>query len=235
MIPAMATIWVIEDDVSIREGLLRALTADGFDTSAAANVAGMTALSGVPDVVLLDVNLPDGNGFDVCRTLVSRFPDVRVMMLTARAEEIDVVIGLDSGAIDYLTKPFRVAELKARIRAQLRLGSAVGHQGKGDSAADVITVGDLRIDVGSRRVWLGAQELPLRTKEFDLLERLARDAGRVVRREDVMRDVWDEHWFGSTKTLDVHIAALRRRFGEEADDRSRIATIRGVGFRLESE
>ncbi len=235
MIPAMATIWVIEDDVSIREGLLRALTADGFDTSAAANVADVAELLGVPDLVLLDVNLPDGNGFDVCRTLVSRFPDVRVMMLTARAEEIDVVIGLDSGAIDYLIKPFRVAELKARIRAQLRLGSARGHHRDGDSGADVITVGDLRIDVGSRRVWLGAQELTLRTKEFDLLERLARDAGRVVRREDVMRDVWDEHWFGSTKTLDVHIAALRRRFGEEADDRSRIATIRGVGFRLESE
>ena len=234
MIPAMATIWVIEDDVSIREGLLRALTADGFDTSAAATVADVADLPGVPDVVLLDVNLPDGNGFDVCRALVSRFPEVRVMMLTARTEEIDVVIGLDSGAIDYLTKPFRLAELKARIRAQLRLGSGGGHQGIGDSGGDVITVGDLRIDVGSRRVWLGAEELTLRTKEFDLLERLARDAGRVVRREDVMRDVWDEHWFGSTKTLDVHIAALRRRFGEEADDRSRIATIRGVGFRLES-
>ncbi len=231
----MATIWVIEDDVSIREGLLRALTADGMDTSAAATVAGVADLPGVPDVVLLDVNLPDGNGFDVCRSLVSRFPEVRVMMLTARTEEIDVVIGLDSGAIDYLTKPFRLAELKARIRAQLRLGSGGGHQGIGDSGGDVITVGDLRIDVGSRRVWLGAEELTLRTKEFDLLERLARDAGRVVRREDVMRDVWDEHWFGSTKTLDVHIAALRRRFGEEADDRSRIATIRGVGFRLESE
>ena len=157
------------------------------------------------------------------------------MMLTARSEEIDVVVGLDSGAIDYLTKPFRVAELKARIRAQLRLGSGGGHQGSGNSGSDKITVGDLRIDVGSRRVWLGAEELTLRTKEFDLLERLARDAGRVVRREDVMRDVWDEHWFGSTKTLDVHIAALRRRFGEAADDRSRIATIRGVGFRLESE
>ncbi len=230
----MATIWVIEDDVSIREGLLRALTADGFDTSAAATVAGVADLPGVPDVVLLDVNLPDGSGFDVCRTLVSRFPEVRVMMLTARTEEIDVVIGLDSGAIDYLTKPFRVAELKARIRAQLRLGSGGGHHGDGDSG-DVITVGDLRIDVGSRRVWLNLKELTLRTKEFDLLERLARDAGRVVRREDVMRDVWDEHWFGSTKTLDVHIAALRRRFGEEADDRSRIATIRGVGFRLESQ
>ena len=231
----MATIWVIEDDVSIREGLLRALTADGFETSAAANVAEVSKLPGVPDVVLLDVNLPDGNGFDVCRTLVSRFPEVRVMMLTARSEEIDVVVGLDSGAIDYLTKPFRVAELKARIRAQLRLGSGGGHQGRDDSGGDVITVGDLHIDVGSRRVWLAAQELTLRTKEFDLLERLARDAGRVVRREDVMRDVWDEHWFGSTKTLDVHIAALRRRFGEAADDRSRIATIRGVGFRLESE
>ena len=136
----MATIWIIEDDASIREGLLRALTADGFDTSAAATVAEVSELPGIPDVVLLDVNLPDGNGFDVCRTLVSRFPEIRVMMLTARTEEIDVVIGLDSGAIDYLTKPFRVAELKARIRAQLRLGSGGGHQGSGNSGGDVIKV-----------------------------------------------------------------------------------------------
>ncbi len=186
-------------------------------------------LAGLPDLVLLDVNLPDGDGFEVCRTLVARFPSVRVMMLTARTEEIDVVVGLDSGAIDYVTKPFRLAELKARVRAQLRVPSGTTNL----AADEVFALGDLRLDAASRRVWLGGTELVLRHKEFDLLERLMSEPGRVIRREDLMRDVWDEHWSGSTKTLDVHVAALRRRFGEVPDTPSRIATVRGVGFRFE--
>ena len=225
----MTKVWVVEDDASIRNGLVRALSADGYDVACAATVAEVGGLLGVPDLVLLDVNLPDGDGFDVCHALVARFPGVRVMMLTARTDEMDIVAGLDSGAIDYLTKPFRLAELKARVRAQLRWGGAASDNG----AAHVKSVGDLRVDVGSRRVWLGPVELTLRAKEFDLLERLIREPGRVIRREDLMSDVWDEHWAGSTKTLDVHIAALRRRFGEEPNGRSRIATVRGIGFRLE--
>ena len=224
----MTAIWIVEDDESIRSGLLRALTSDGFDVQAADSVGGVATLTGTPDIVLLDVNLPDGDGFDLCRSLVHRFADVRVLMLTARTEEIDIVVGLDCGAIDYLTKPFRLAELKARIRAQARVATATSEP------PDTVVVGDLRIDSSARRVWLGDAELRLRTKEFDLLERLARDPGRVLRREELMRDVWDEHWFGSTKTLDVHIAALRRHFGEESNTQSRIATVRGVGFRLES-
>jgi DNA-binding response OmpR family regulator len=225
----VTTIWVVEDDDTIRVGLVRALRADGFDAQSSATVRGVVDLDGSPDLVLLDVNLPDGDGFDACRDLVARFPAVRVMMLTARTEEIDVVVGLDSGAIDYVTKPFRLAELKARVRAQLRVPMIATAL----ATDEVLEVGDVRLDAASRRVWLDGTELVLRHKEFDLLERLMRDPGRVIRREDLMRDVWDEHWFGSTKTLDVHIAALRRRFGEAPDTVSRITTIRGVGFRLE--
>ncbi len=226
---AVTTIWVVEDDDTIRVGLVRAFHADGFDMQSSATVKGVADLDGRPDLVLLDVNLPDGDGFDVCSDLVDRFPAVRVMMLTARTKEIDVVVGLDSGAVDYVTKPFRLAELKARVRAQLRVPMVATAHG----TDEVLEVGDVRLDAASRRVWLGGTELVLRHKEFDLLERLMRDPGRVIRREDLMSDVWDEHWSGSTKTLDVHIAALRRRFGEAPDEVSRITTIRGVGFRLE--
>lgn len=225
----MTTIWVVEDDDTIRVGLMRAFEADGFDVQASATVSGVADLGGTPELVLLDVNLPDGNGFDVCRDLVARYPAVRVILLTARTEEIDVVVGLDSGAIDYITKPFRLAELKARVRAQLRVSPSTSLAGD-----EELQVGDVRLNAASRRVWLGDSELVLRHKEFDLLERLMREPGRVIRREDLMSDVWDEHWSGSTKTLDVHIAALRRRFGEAPDTRSRITTVRGVGFRLEA-
>ena len=225
----MTTIWVVEDDTTIRVGLVRAFEADGFDVLSAATAKGVAGLVGSPDLVLLDVNLPDGDGFDVCCDLVARFPAVRVMMLTARTEEIDVVVGLDSGAVDYVTKPFRLAELKARVRAQLRVPMIATAL----ATDEVLEVGDVRLDAASRRVWLDGNELVLRHKEFDLLERLMRQPGRVIRREDLMSDVWDEHWSGSTKTLDVHIAALRRRFGEAPDSVSRISTVRGVGFRLE--
>ena len=199
----------------------------------------LTKLRTTPDLVVLNVNLPDGNGFDLCRTLIERSAGVRIIMLTARAEELDVVVGLDSGAVDYVTKPFRLAQLKARVRAQTRVASSATTKGTatgsgtalGDS--DVLSIDAVRLDAGSRRVWVDGTEVTMRMKEFDLLERLMRDAGKVVTREDLMRDVWDAHWFGSTKTLDVHIAALRRRFGETAEGSSRISTVRGVGFRFE--
>ncbi len=228
----MSLIWVIEDDASIRNGLVRALLLDGFDVQATDTVAGILTLTGVPDLVLLDVNLPDGDGFEACRSLVQRFAGLRVIMLTARSAEIDVVVGLDSGAIDYITKPFRLAELKARIRAQIRSEISTPVTGSTDETS-VLAVGDVRVDVDKHRAWVGGAEITLRAKEFDLLTRLMRDPGRVVRREDLMSDVWDEHWSGSTKTLDVHVAALRRRFGEKADAPSRISTVRGVGFRFE--
>jgi DNA-binding response OmpR family regulator len=227
----VSLIWVIEDDASIRNGLVRALLLDGFDVQASDTVAGIAMLTGVPDLALLDVNLPDGDGFETCRALVQRFVSLRVIMLTARSDEIDVVVGLDSGAIDYITKPFRLAELKARIRAHIR--RELSAPLIADSEDDVVTIGDVSIDVKRRRTWVAGIEVTLRVKEFDLLTRLMREPGRVVRRETLMTDVWDEHWSGSTKTLDVHVAALRKRFGETPEVPSRISTVRGVGFRFE--
>lgn len=218
----MTLIWLVEDDPSIGPGLVRTLEAEGYNVNLARTVAESGSLIGEPDLLLLDLGLPDGDGLDLCRRLAHRHPGMRTVILTARTGEIDVVLGLDSGAIDYITKPFRLSELLARIRAQLR-----------DRGPESVRVGNLVIAKGPRRVRLDDDEVDLRPKEFDLLLRLAIEAGTVVRREVLMSDVWDEHWFGDTKTLDVHIAALRRRLGEAPGQPSRITTVRGVGYRLE--
>ena len=161
-----------------------------------------------PDVVLLDLALPDIDGRDVCRRLRLE-SDVPIIMVTASGTVTDRVVGLELGADDYVVKPFATTEVIARIRAVLR-------RGRGDPAqAGVLTVRALSIDLRARRVWLAGRELELTRKEFDLLVRLARDAGRVVTRESLMSDVWDMNWFGSTKTLDVHIAWLRRKLGDD--------------------
>jgi DNA-binding response OmpR family regulator len=215
---------IIEDDDTIATNLVRAFSSVGYVSALAAT--GTDALHHLErnrvDLVLLDLGLPDMDGVDVCREIRSRDAVLPIIMLTARQEEIDIVVGLDAGAVDYITKPFRLAELLARVRAQLR---RLGPPDTGD-----LSVGPLRIDLAARRAWLGDSELDLRAKEFDLLLRLVRDAGRVVTREDLMSDVWDENWFGSTKTLDVHIASLRRKLGDEA---SGISTLRGVGYRYD--
>jgi DNA-binding response OmpR family regulator len=218
----VTVIWLVEDDPSIGAGLFRTLEAEGHGVELARSVAEAEALCGDPDLLLLDLGLPDGDGLDLCRRLSQRHPGLRTIIVTARTGEIDVVLGLDAGAIDYITKPFRLSELLARIRAQLR-----------DRRPERLSVGDLVIEPGPRRVRVADDEVDLRPKEFDLLLRLATDAGTVVHREVLMNDVWDEHWFGDTKTLDVHIAALRRRLGEAPGQPSRIATVRGVGYRLE--
>lgn len=218
----MTVIWLVEDDPSIGPGLVRTLEAEGHDVEWAASVTEADALVGDPDLLLLDLGLPDGDGLDVCRRLSERHPQMRTIILTARTGEIDVVLGLDAGAIDYIAKPFSLSELLARIRAQLR-----------DRSQDRVAVGDMLIEMGPRRVRLADREVELRPREFDLLARLAADAGSVVHREVLMTDVWDEHWFGDTKTLDVHIAHLRRRLGEAPGQPSRITTVRGVGYRLE--
>jgi DNA-binding response OmpR family regulator len=220
----VALIWLVEDDASIGSGLTRTLEAEGHQVAWAEDVARADALVGTPDLLLLDLGLPDGDGLDVCRRLSERNPQMRTIILTARTGEIDVVLGLDAGAIDYITKPFRLSELLARVRAQLR-----------DRAPDRIVVGDLTVETGPRRVRLEGREIELRPREFDLMARLAAGAGSVVHREVLMADVWDEHWFGDTKTLDVHIAHLRRRLGEMPGESSRITTVRGVGYRLEVE
>ena len=219
-------ILLVEDDERIGSTLLRALESSGYIARWVQNGADGIAAAGQqhPDLVLLDLGLPDIDGLDVCRSIRIADDAVVIIMLTARDEELDVVVGLDAGAVDYITKPFKLAELHARIRAQLRrtpVAPVPGHQ-----------TGDLRIDAKARRAWLHGIVLELRAKEFDLLARLLTDAGKVVSRETLMSDVWDEHWYGSTKTLDFHIAALRKKI--DADGAmSRITTLRGVGFRYE--
>jgi DNA-binding response OmpR family regulator len=149
-------------------------------------------------------------------------PAVPIIFLTARDGELDAVRGLDAGADDYITKPFRLAELLARVRAQLR-----------QTTAEQFEASDVRVDVAARKAWQGEDELELSPKEFDLLALLVREAGRVVTRERIMAEVWDENWFGSTKTLDMHVSWLRRKLGEDAEEPRRVVTVRGVGLRFE--
>jgi len=229
-VPMTARILVVEDDDTIGDGLVRTLVGQGWAVERA--VTGADALTQAEkvayDLVLLDLGLPDLDGVEVCRKLKSAVPGATVVMLTARTEEIDVVVGLDAGADDYLTKPFRLAELLARVRAHLRRLAPDELGGR-----RCVTVGDVSIDLSARRAWREERELELRPKEFDLLAYLVDGAGVALRREQIMSDVWDEHWWGSTKTLDIHISALRRKLGETEVDNSRIATIRGVGYRFE--
>jgi DNA-binding response OmpR family regulator len=219
-------ILLIEDDERIGSSLVRALQGNGFEVHWTRSGADGIASGGVnrPDLVLLDLGLPDLDGLDVCRRLHSLDPAIDIIMLTARDEELDVVVGLDAGAVDYISKPFKLAELLARVRAQLRRSAP--------RSSTRLCVGDLVLVPDARRAWVGGTELNLRAKEFDLLARLVVDAGRVVSRETLMSDVWDEHWFGSTKTLDFHIAALRRKLGGAASA-NMITTLRGVGYRFE--
>jgi DNA-binding response OmpR family regulator len=228
-----AAVLVVEDDELIASSLVRALRSKGYEASSTETVRAAIASIGAaePDLVLLDLGLPDGDGDEVCAVLARDHPHVPVVVLTARREEADVVLGLEMGAVDYVVKPFRLAELLARVAAQLRSARLrADSAGRPDRAT---VVGDVTIDRGSRRVHVAGREVALRPKEFDVLARLARDAGVVVTREQLIDDVWDENWWGSTKTLDVHINAVRRKLGEQSGVASRIATIRGVGYRLD--
>jgi two-component system response regulator RegX3 len=221
-------VLVVEDEQSIVAPFVRALERNGFDPVVARTVAEALRMAreARPDVVLLDLSLPDGDGRDVCREL-RRESDVPIIMLTARGTETDRIVGLELGADDYVVKPFATDEVIARIRAVLRR-----YHHATTPVSSAVTVGDLRMDVAARRAWLGEEELALARKEFDLLARLATDAGHVVTREVLMSDVWDENWFGSTKTLDVHIAWLRKKLGDDPAAPRYIHTVRGVGFRL---
>ncbi len=218
-------ILVIEDDPTIGHALEATLQSEGHDVVwfHRADDALRDAEDRRPALVLLDLGLPDRDGVDVCRELRLIAPTCRIMMITARAEEVDAVVGLDAGADDYVTKPFRLGELLARVRAHLR-------RAEDEPSREPVEVGDLTLDAGSRRVWVNGTEVELRPKEFDLLALLVREAGRAITRERIMEDVWDEHWFGSTKTLDMHILALRRKLEGGS---ARITTLRHVGYRLD--
>lgn len=229
----MQRLLVVEDDLTIGRALRAALSGAGHDVFWAATAAA--ALAALPDVqydlALLDLGLPDMDGLELCDRIRAAQPACVIVILTARDEEIDVVLGLEAGADDYLTKPVRLAELTARVRAHLRRRTASG------GSAAVLRIGELEIDAAARRVFLAGQEIALRAKEFDLLARLGAEAGTAVSRADLMADVWDEHWFGSTKTLDVHLSGLRRKLTGAAHAGGvaapEIVTLRGRGFRLD--
>jgi DNA-binding response OmpR family regulator len=220
----------VEDEKSIAEPFSRALAREGYETTIAGTAREALDLARTlrPHLVLLDLTLPDGDGRDVCREL-RRISDVPIVMLTARGTETDRVVGLELGADDYVVKPFSGAEVIARIRAVLRRYAATAPSPANDG---VTRIGALAVDHGARAATLDERPLELSRKEFDLLERLIREPGRVVTREQLMSDVWDTNWFGSTKTLDVHVSSLRRKLGDDSQNPRFIHTVRGVGFRF---
>jgi DNA-binding response OmpR family regulator len=226
-------VLVIEDDELIAASLVRALGTRGYESSSVDSARG--ALAAIderpPDLVLLDLGLSDGDGSVVAEHIARHHPTIPVVMLTARASELDVVLGLEAGAVDYVIKPFRLAELIARVGSHLRHRQAIARLAP--TYSERVVVGDLEIDRPGRRVFVAGGEVPLRPKEFDVLARLVEEAGTVVTREQLIDDVWDENWWGSTKTLDVHINSIRRKLGEQPGAVSRISTVRGVGYRFD--
>ncbi|MCU0273956.1 MAG: response regulator transcription factor [Acidimicrobiales bacterium] len=214
-------VLLVEDDRTIAEPLVRALSREGFEVDHV--TSGAAAIDAAPaDVVLLDLGLPDLDGIVVCRELRRRSTDTAIIVVTARAAEMDRVTLLELGADDYVVKPFGLRELVARMRAVLRRSAP-----RQEAAAE-LEIGPVRVDLRAHTVTVGGEPVHLTPKEYDLLLFLAQDVGAVRTRDEILREVWDEHWFGSSKTLDVHMASLRRKLGA-AD---LIETVRGVGFRL---
>ncbi|GAA1628116.1 response regulator transcription factor [Georgenia ruanii] len=225
----MTNVLLVEDDPAISEPLARALGREGYDVRPhGTGQAALDDLSNGADLVVLDLGLPDMDGLDVARNIRNQGLTLPILVLTARADEVDLVVGLDAGADDYVTKPFRLAELLARVRALLR---RAGGEVTDD---DELAAQDVRVDVAAHRAFRGARELHLTAKEFELLRVLVREAGSVVGRETLMREVWGTDPTGSTKTLDMHVSWLRRKLGDDANDPKYITTVRGMGFRFET-
>ncbi len=218
----MVQLLVVEDDRAIADPLLDGLERAGFEVELARTGAEALAAVGY-ELVLLDLGLPDLDGAEVCRRIRAN-SEVPVIVVTARGDEIDRVMLLELGADDYVVKPFGLRELVARIRAVARRAGGAS----ADELVERFEVGALTVDLRSRNVFVGDTTIELTPKEFDLLAFLATDVGRVFTRTDILRSVWDEHWYGSTKTLDVHVASVRRKLGSA----KWIETVRGVGFRL---
>ena len=215
----MTTVLLAEDDAAIAEPLSRALQREGYEVAVADD--GLVALEhvrgGGVDLLVLDLGLPGMDGLEVCRRIRLEVPDLPVLMLTARTDEVDFVVGLDAGADDYVSKPFRLAELLARVRALLRR-----------LTPETVEVGGVRMELSGRRVLVDGAEVGLANKEFELLRVLLLRAGQVVTREEILREVWNDPDLKTSKTLDMHMSWLRRKIGGER----RIATVRGVGFRF---
>ena len=218
----MTRVLLAEDDSAIAEPLSRALQREGDKVDVA--VDGVSALDrvrlGQIDLLVLDLGLPGMDGLEVCRRLRPEYPDLPVLMLTARTDEVDFVVGLDAGADDYVGKPFRLAELLARVRALLRR-----------LTPDVVEISGVRMELSGRRVLVDGVEITLANKEFELLRVLMLRAGQVVSREEILREVWNDPEMKTSKTLDMHMSWLRRKIGGER----RIATVRGVGFRYNQD
>lgn len=215
-------VLLVEDDPSIAAVVVRGLTDAGFRVLHVESGAAALEATG-HDFVLLDLGLPDSDGLDVCRELRAR-SSVPVIIVTARGDELDRVVGLELGADDYVIKPFGMRELVARIRAVLRRGG----QAESPAASAEVVVGDLVIREKTREVVLAGEMLSLTPKEFDLLAYLAAEPDVVHRRHDILEHVWETEWYGPTKTLDAHVAALRKKLGSQ----DWIEAVRGVGFRL---
>ncbi|MCS6711052.1 response regulator transcription factor [Brachybacterium sp. EF45031] len=227
----MTRLLLVEDDSAIAEPLSRALGREGYTVTRASrgtDALAIAAGSDPIDLVILDLGLPDLDGLEVARRLRNGGLESPILILTARADEVDAVVGLDAGADDYVTKPFRLGELQARIRALLRRTQAT------EESSSSYDVNGVSLDVAARRAYADGEELSFSAKEYDLLTVLVREAGSVVTRDDLMREVWGAEWWGSTKTLDMHISWLRRKLGDDAANPRRITTVRGVGFRFET-
>jgi DNA-binding response OmpR family regulator len=221
-------VLVIEDDDVIAEAVVHALSTQGYDVVRAATGRGGLddAACARPDLVVLDLGLPDLDGVQVIRLLRAELPSTPIVVVTARDDDIDIVVGLDAGASDYVVKPFTTEVLLARLRAHLRQRTTT------ESPVDIV-VGALRVDTAAHRAFVEDTEIELRPKEFALLVAMIEEAGRVVTRDRLLHEVWDLQWETSTKTLDMHVHALRRKLGERPDGRPWITTIRSVGYRFE--
>lgn len=223
----MARLLLVEDDEGIARPLTGALRSAGHDVvHVTTGTAALREAQAGVDAVVLDLGLPDVDGIEVCRRLRDELGDaLPILVLTARTGELDVVVGLDAGADDYVTKPFRLAELEARIRALLRRAAP--------ARSDVRVAGRLRVDLAARRAWLDDDELDLTPTEHDVLALLVEHAGEAVTRRTLMREVWDTGWTGSTKALDMQISALRRKLDDDPAAPELIHTLRGVGYRVD--
>jgi len=217
-------VLVVDDEPQFLRALAANLRGAGYDVEVAADAASGLAAAGLhpPDAIVLDLLLPDATGTDVCRELRT-WTQAPIVLVSAVGDDAEKIAALDAGADDYLTKPFSLSVLVARVRALLRRAAPAP-----DGEREVAGV---RVDPGARRAWRGDRELELSPKEFDVLALLIARAGEAVPRDEIMTTVWDENWWGSTKTLDTHVGWLRRKLGDPAV----LTTVRGVGFRFESE
>ncbi|MBJ8338437.1 response regulator transcription factor [Antrihabitans sp. YC3-6] len=226
----MTAVLLAEDDEAIAAPLSRALGREGYTVTVAATGPEILelALEGSHDLLILDLGLPGMDGLEVCRQVRIRGSDLAVLMLTARTDEVDFVVGLDAGADDYVGKPFRLAELMARVRALLRRSGGIEDA--------VVEVGGIRLEPAARRVLCNGAEIALANKEYELLKVLLDRAGQVVSRDTILREVWGDVDLRGSKTLDMHMSWLRRKIGDEGPvAERRIATVRGVGFRLNTD